>query len=275
MRRALTNPVNAGLFRPEANLAVVILADEDDCSMLDPALLGSSPALGPLQSFRCFEHGVVCDPDQPREPGDHRGCKPRLDAPLVESIDPFVEALLAAKSDPRQVMVAAIIGDAAPVRVTLRSSATPAVEPSCVFAGPEGLETADPAIRLAAFVDRFAGRAQVTSICNHDLSSSLDAIGATAKQLVGDPCIDTRALIDTSSDPGVQPACDVTGVRDAQPDQPMPLARCASVDASDCYTLVPDAVACPASDDHLRVRLNGMTALADDAWIHVRCQREL
>ena len=60
--------VTAAFFRPEANLAIVILADEDDCSLLDPALLGTSAELGPLSAFRCFEHGVVCDPDAPRSP---------------------------------------------------------------------------------------------------------------------------------------------------------------------------------------------------------------
>jgi hypothetical protein len=42
----------------------VIIADEDDCSVRDPALLGpDSQQLGPLQSFRCTQFGVVCDPD--------------------------------------------------------------------------------------------------------------------------------------------------------------------------------------------------------------------
>jgi hypothetical protein len=57
-RRALTNPQNAGFLRGDANLAVVIIADEDDCSVLDPAMLGpASPALGPLGSFRCTRFG--------------------------------------------------------------------------------------------------------------------------------------------------------------------------------------------------------------------------
>jgi hypothetical protein len=278
MRRALTNPVNAAFFRPEANLAVVILADEDDCSLLDPALLGNAEALGPLDSFRCFEHGVVCDPDEPRAPGDKRRCTPRGDSLLVEPIEPFVDALLAAKPDPRQVMVAAIVGDPAPVRVTLESPgamqpAIPTLAPSCQFAGAAGDEIAAPAVRLAAFVADFAGRTQLTSICNQDLSSSLDAIGATAKQLVGDPCIATAALIDTSSEPGVQPACEVTSVRDTAPDHAAIMARCAGPGATDCYTIEADPVACPAGDDHLRVRLQGAQALADDSWIHVRCQR--
>src|SRR5689334_11033098 len=54
MHRALdNNPANATFLRPDAFLAVIFLADEDDCSMSHSTLLGpEGPALGPLQSFR-------------------------------------------------------------------------------------------------------------------------------------------------------------------------------------------------------------------------------
>jgi hypothetical protein len=281
MRRSLTNPANAAFFRPEANLAVVILADEDDCSALDPALFGpDSAALGPLGSFRCFDHGVVCDQDAPRTPGVKQHCRPRKDSKLVEGVAPFVDALLAAKPDPRQVMVAGIIGNPTPVDVELLAPAggigSPALVASCVFDGRTGQERADPAVRLAAFLDGFPGRTQLTSICSSDLSSSLDAIGGTAKQLIGDPCIDTTALADSSADPGVQPACEVTDVRDAAPDQPASLPVCPSGAATaDCYRFVSDATACPAGDDHLRVQLQRLRAATPDVWTHVRCQRHL
>jgi len=112
------------------------------------------------------------------------------------------------------------------------------------------------------------------AVPNRDLSSSLDAIGATAKQLIGDPCIDTTSLADTSADPGVQPACEVTDVSDAAPDRPTPLPACASGAAgADCYRFVADNVACPAGDDHLRVRLQRSRSVTSDIWTHVRCQR--
>jgi hypothetical protein len=258
----------------------VILADEDDCSALDPVLFDAAPpALGPLDSLRCFEQGVVCDPDSPRSPGDKHGCRPRQSSAVVESVQPFVDALLAVKADPRQVMVAGIVGDPTPVAVELVAPAggavpIPALAASCRFDGPQDVERADPAVRLAAFLGGFPGRTQLTSICHRDLSSSLDAIGATAKQLVGDPCIDTRALADTSPDPGVQPACEVTDVRDAAPDRPVALPSCADGGgAADCYALAADPVACPAGDDHLRIRLQRAAAVTADTWTHVRCQR--
>lgn len=275
LRRSLTNPANAGFLRSDANLAVVILADEDDCSVRDPALFGGDPALGPLQSFRCFEHGVICDPDAPRTPGTKQGCRPREGAPLIEPVAPLIDALLAARPDPRQVMVAAVVGDPAPVAVTLDASAGAPVAtlaPSCSFAGTAGASHADPAVRLAAFVAGFPGRSQLASICSADLAAPLDAIGATAKRLIGDPCIDTSALADTSPEPGIQPACHVFDLRDSASDAPVPLPPCDGA-APDCYALVSDAARCPAGDDHLRLGLRRSRAAAADTWTHVRCQR--
>jgi hypothetical protein len=279
MRRALTNPVNAGFVRAEANLAVVIVTDEDDCSALDPALFTSdSSALGPLASFRCFAQGVVCDPDAPTRPGDQHGCRPRASSRLVEPVQPFVDALLAIKPDPRQVMVAGVIGDPSPVHVELAAlpgttAPIPTLSPSCTFDGATGGETAAPAVRLAAFLDGFPGRNQRTSICDGDLSGALDAIGASAKRLVGDPCIDAAALIDSSVAPGIQPACEVTDVRDAAPGETVVLPACADGVVTDCYALVADAAACPDTAEHLRVRVQRVQGASADTWTHVSCQR--
>jgi hypothetical protein len=276
MRRALTHPANAGFLRAEANLAVVIISDEDDCSLLDPALLGTDPALGPLTSFRCFEHGVVCKPDAPRTAGDKQQCQPRGDSTLVEAVAPFVDALIAAKGDPRRVMVAGIVGDPAPVHVELTSSPAgpqPALRPACTFAAPGGPQIVDPAVRLAAFLDGFPGRSQRTSLCQDDLVAPLERIGETARRLVGDPCVDTSTLADASDEPGVQPACEVTEVRDAAPDRPTALPSCGDGPGGDCYAFVADAHACPAGDDHLRLRLSRTTPVSDDTWTHVRCLR--
>ncbi len=273
MSRALTNPANTGFLRPYANLAVVIIGDEDDCSALSPTLFGSdSQTLGPLQSFRCTRFGVTCDQDV-NGVGAKTGCHPADASLLVSDVQPFVDALLAAKADPREVMVAAIVGDPAPVSVhvdTTNGMQQLALEPSCIFAGPAGDELADPAVRLAAFLDAFPGRSTLTSICNADLSGALTQIGGTAKKLVGDPCLDTPNLADASPDPGLQPACEVLDIRDSAPDAPTVVPTC-TAGASDCYEIAADPVACPSAPDHLRVRIH-RTAVADDTWTHVRCQ---
>ncbi len=264
MRAGLTNPANAGFLRAGANLAVVILADEDDCSILDPAVLSPDPSLGALASFRCFQFGVRCAPDDPTQPGAKTGCVPRDASAYVEDVAPFAQFLRALKGDERAVMVAGVVGDPAFVSVT----AVPELAHSCFYGDAE---VADPAVRLSAFLDQFPERSQLTSICSGDLSAPLGAIGASAKRLVGDPCVDTTFLADTSPEPGIQPACEVSDVRDAAPLAPKQLAPCAG-GAGDCYALVADPAACPASSDHLRVRVTRARAPADDTWTHVRCQ---
>jgi hypothetical protein len=61
-KRALgNNPANAGFVRPTANLVIVIVGDEDDCSIAHSTLFGTDTSLGPLSSFRCTRFGVTCD----------------------------------------------------------------------------------------------------------------------------------------------------------------------------------------------------------------------
>lgn len=63
-------------------------------------------------------------------------------------------------------------------------------------------------------------------------------------------------------------------MRDAAPDRPVALPSCTDGGgAADFYTLAADPVACPAGDDHLRIRLQHETAVTADTWTHVRCQR--
>jgi hypothetical protein len=275
-RRALTNPANTGFIRPDANLAIVIIADEDDCSVLDPALLGPDSAqLGPLQSFRCTRFGVRCDPDD-LNPGAKTNCVPRPASTLVEDIQPFVDAVLAVKPDPRMVMVAAIVGDPQPFGIDLipppgGGAPQPTLLHSCTFPGSMGPEVADPAVRIAAFLEAFPSRSELTSICSGDLSAPLGTIGGSAAKLIGDPCLYSTQLADASDDPGLQPACDVIDVRDSAPDQPRSLATCTS-GASDCFEIVSDTARCPTATENLRVRFRRATAVTDDTWSHVRCQ---
>ncbi len=277
MKRALGNPANAGFLRTNANLAVVFLADEDDCSASSTQLFGpDSAALGPLDSFRCFRHGVRCSPDE-ISIGPKHDCMAADDSTVVDDLHPFVDALLAAKSDARMLMTAAIVGDPSPVAVELRQppgggAPTPALAHSCSYAGSSGIEVADPAVRLAGFLQFFDGRATLASVCSADLSDPLHAIGASAKRLMGDPCLDSTQLADTSVElDGVQPSCEVVDIRDSAPHAASVLPLCSSGDP-DCYAIVADLAACPSSDDHLRVRISRTTAVADDSWTYVRCQ---
>jgi hypothetical protein len=279
MQRALdNNPVNAGFVRPEANLAVVILADEDDCSVASSAIFGPDvAALGPLQSFRCFRFGVECVPDDPTAIGGKTQCAPRTPVDYIDDVAPFADFLVALKGDPRKVMVAGVLGDPTPVAVELAvppggGTPIPTLGHSCRFPIPGSgeIDVADPAVRLANFLHMFPGRSKLTSICSPDLSGALGAIGTSTRELMGDLCIDTSGLADTSIADGIQPACQVVDVRDSAPDQPFELPAC-NGGATDCFDLVADPRACPDSPDHARLVVH-RSVVTDDMWTHVSCQ---
>jgi hypothetical protein len=277
MSRALTNPVNTGFLRPQANLAVVILADEDDCSARDAAVFGpESAALGPLQSFRCFRFGVVCD-EETNTVGDKNHCRSDEDSQYIDPVQPYIDELVAIKGDERRVMVGVIAGNTSPTTVEFRAppgggGAQAAIGHSCTIDYATGPAVADPAIRLKTFIEGFEGRATFTSVCSPDLSAPLHEIGSTAKGMMGDPCLDSSRLADISPEPGVQPSCEVLDIADSAPTAQSSLAECSS-GAPDCYEIVADSTACPSTADHLRVRLNRASTVTADTWTYVRCKR--
>jgi hypothetical protein len=277
MKRALENPANAGFLRPSANLAIVILSDEDDCSLTTSNLLGPENAtLGALQSFRCFQFGVECNEDTGTV-GTKSHCTAATASPYIDDLNPFIDAVLATKPDARMLMTAAIVGDPSPVQVELRTppgggTPIPSLSHSCAFTAPDGTAVADPAVRIAGFLDSFEPRSSLTSICSADLTNPLAIIGSSAKKLMGDTCLDTSKLADTSAESaGVQPSCEVADIRDSMPNAPTVLPLCSS-GAPDCFEVVADLAACPATDDHLRVKIHRASAVADDSWTYIRCQ---
>lgn len=67
------DPDNGGFIRPDAVLAIVMVTNEDDCSvsgdslLLDPSVntVADKSGLGALQSYRCNEFGHLCDGQPP------------------------------------------------------------------------------------------------------------------------------------------------------------------------------------------------------------------
>jgi hypothetical protein len=268
MRASFANPANVGFLRPSANLAVVILADEDDCSILDPGLFEVSEArFGPLQSFRCFEQGVECSPDAPRQPGDKDACRPRTASAFAEDIAPFRDALLAQKgNDARKILLAAIVGPRGPVAVEIRSingMSMAALKRTCEITPPGGMQlVADPPVRIAALLDSFPGPTSLASVCAGDLTPAVEQVGKALQRLSGDGCL-TRPL----ANPAV-PDCVVEDVRDSLPTAATRLERCSEVGEDvDCYELVPDA----ACETALRLSVARALPATDDTWTRVSC----
>jgi hypothetical protein len=203
MRLALVDASgpNAGFLRPHARLAVITLQDEDDCSFAHSALLGPDvETLGPLQSFRCTRFGVTCEfggttPDDMATPGDKAGCTSNDASPYLAPVSRYREVLESVKTDPREVMFAAIAGDPTPVSVEVRTPPgggpmVPAVAHSCSYIAQAGTQVADPAVRVSDLVTRLR-RGSFESVCDEDLRPALHAIGAKLRTLLGDSCLPT------------------------------------------------------------------------------------
>ena len=106
------NPQNAGFLRPDAYLAVVFLADEDDCSAADRSVFAPGDdvagALGPV-GFRCARWGVTCDGSEiATTPGTAYGeCSSWDGSPYMRHPRDYVAFLGGLKPDPALVLVAA------------------------------------------------------------------------------------------------------------------------------------------------------------------------
>lgn len=269
MRTALTpsNAANAGFVREGANLAVVILGDEDDCSALQPTLFGiDTTTLGPLQSYRCTRFGVSCNEDITTV-GTKTGCHANAASQLVEDIAPFQSFLLGLKhGDPRALMLGLIVADPTKVAIELRTppgGGTPltALAHSCMYTTATGMLVGDPAVRMASLLGTFPGRTKLTSVCSDQLAPATTDIGKSLKRLVGDACLEK---------PIAMPAdCVAVDVRDSSPNTATPLPHCGPGVTGDCFDLVPDATCTDGAA--LRLQVTRTQPPPADLWTTVRC----
>ncbi len=218
------NPANAGFLRQSAYLAIIFLADEDDCSMNHSTLLTSDTSqLGPLQSFRCTRFGIICDQggqdsNAMNQVGPKGMCHSADDGNYLTKIPDYVNFFKGLKSDPNSVIVAAIAGVTTPFEVELRApngstQQIPALTHSCSYTdSSNSTEVADPAIRIKQLMDSFPNRSTFSTICQQDLSGGLQLIAELLKAVIGSPCIDgTLADVDPNT-PGPQYDCSVSDV---------------------------------------------------------------
>jgi hypothetical protein len=262
MRRALqNNPANSGFLRTEAYLAVIFIADEDDCSIAKGSILGpESPALGPLQSFRCTRFGVTCDqggstPDQMNQVGSKDQCHPNESSQYIEKVGTYVDFLKTLKPDASKIIVAGIMGATDPFQVALNpppggGPAIQELQTSCTYTGANGLEKAYPPIRLKFFLDQFPNRSTFTTICQQNLSDGLVLIAQLLKSVIGDPCIEGDLADVDPNTAGPQYDCSVSDVSNyGKPNQSESiLPQCnAGMTNKPCWHIADDPDNCPAT----------------------------
>ena len=196
---------NQGFLRADAYLGVIMITNEDDCSATPGVPLfdtGSNTniasQLGPPANFRCGEFGHLCDS------AAGAGLHPSRLAPnnsvsamvsytncrsndregyLLSALD-VADRLKALKSDPSQLIVAAITGLTTPYTVTWKAASTtdtscgaascpwPIIAHSCTASDGS---FADPPVRVSDFVGHFGSNGLRFSICG-DIGAAMQSI---------------------------------------------------------------------------------------------------
>jgi hypothetical protein len=198
MRTALGDPGagivapdgNAGFRRPNARLAVIIDADEDDCSappdsfLFDTTQNNLSDPLGPLASFRCTEFGITCDgltANDGRIPrvagGPYQNCRPNDAYATIDPQHSLVPAQMFIDYLHRMpdVVVAAIVAPIDPFAVVVDTqTGFPSLQVSC--SSSNGTLGA-PTVRLQQVVHSLGNHGLVASVCQDSYADALRAIG--------------------------------------------------------------------------------------------------
>jgi len=178
---------NEGFLRPGAILALVVLADEDDCStraatdLFEP----STSRYGPQGSFRCAEYGHLCSgASPPRSGGTPTGCRSAEGAGKLVPVAEYVSFFKSLKAQPERVLAAVVAGPPTPYAVRVVDG-QPELAPSCTSASGPGA----PGVRLKEFADGFGSRGLFSSVCDGDLGPALGRLGDGIVKQIGAACL--------------------------------------------------------------------------------------
>lgn len=253
IERALGNTaVNAGFLRPEAKLALIVIADEDDCSLAHKNLFEAGVE-GPVINFRCTSSGITCtDTPDLTKPGVRVDCQPNDQSQYLEPVDRYVDYVKSLKPNfTDDVIVAGIIGRDEPFEIQLNDKGQPILGTSCPQGGSD---TAVPALRTADFLAQFTQRVQ-KDICGADLSQALVEIGVLLKRSFGDPCWEGSVADMDLETEGLQPDCSFTDVKvlpDGSREEVAAIAAC-TTGKIPCWKLEVDAMQCSYTTTHLKL----------------------
>lgn len=171
MKAALSGS-NPGFLRSDAALAVVILTNEDDCSAASNQLYSlQDTSLGPYTSYRCFQHGMLCN-----------GVKPPLQATVLTGCAPGQNWLHVVATEYGEslkklrpagwVSVLVLAGPPQKTVTVEQVYSAYGVAESCAAGGVEGY----PAFRLEQFVAYFGSYGGFTSICDASYRPALQSL---------------------------------------------------------------------------------------------------
>jgi len=274
-----SQPQNAGFLRDNAYLAIVLLTDEDDCSVVEgDASLFERTDL-PADDFRCQPlFAYQCDTAiSSTGPGQYRNCKPRTDG-YLETIDHYYDFVVGLK-DPSLIAVALIAGDPTPDIATgplsFGTATQPlALQPSCSTTIPlptPHTAIARPAIRLADFVSRFGPHGLMRTVCQPDYGGVIDDIAALLTVELS-PCLEGPIDVSTGA-PSCAVADVVAGVESvvppcvmSAPDTPDPAG------ARPCWWVEANAAACATTETHVALHVERGAPPAPGTIVEASCQ---
>jgi hypothetical protein len=274
------NAVNHGFVRDDAYLAIIIIADEDDCSLAHTGLFDGTDS-GEVVNFRCTEDGVACDSpatDFLMATGPRTGCHPKATPRWVEQPEHFAEMIKGLKASPKDVIVAGIIGTTDKFGITTSAAGATVLDSSCSYNKPNSTEkqVAFPAVRTAAFLEAFPARFTQQSICEPDLSPALLEVSKLIAETLGTRCFEQKpADLDPDTD-GAQYSCSVVEVRRIvnQPDEELVVVPPCPGDGTAggaCWQIVADNADCamiPGNPQQLALDIEWNGAPHDET-IHI------
>ncbi|HEY4178004.1 MAG TPA: hypothetical protein VGM90_14250 [Kofleriaceae bacterium] len=240
MRQALDETVNPGFVRDDAQLQVVFLTNNDDCSLASADFLTDSSITGD-PALRCFAAGVVCDPDDATTPGKKRNCHPREDSNKIVPVGDYVDFLDGLKDQRSDITVSAVAGLPSAVEVSGFGTLT-----SCTGNGG-----ATPAVRTGTLVSEFGGT--VVDSCNPTNAYKQIGGAISARDTLCVPTTDVERceVKDTSSG--------------------ATLSKCASAtDAGPCWLADTGSGQCGGDQTAIRAKRGTAPATAD-SHIQARC----
>jgi len=281
-----SHPENAGFLRPGAYLAVIVLTDEDDCSVKDKTLFTLDSTKYRSDDFRCQPmFAYQCDqPISATDAKTYTGCHQRTDS-YLETTQHTYDVLSKLKAQ-GQVVVAVLGG---PASTTIKTGAITmppapfhqdlALLPSCDATINGNYAFGRPAIRLNDFVTSFGDHGLFRTICQGDYSQTLRDIGDLLFESVS-PCLagDVAADDIDPTTPGLQLDCTVTDVVNLNTSEQHEtiIPRCPMKDASTpdtatrpCWWVKSDPAACaaPSSGIELHVERAGAPPVGDNVKV--------
>ncbi|MDB4955384.1 MAG: hypothetical protein JWO36_2953 [Myxococcales bacterium] len=269
VRTALDHhPANAGFLREDANLAIVFISAQDDCTFEHSSFVTGDSA---ADVFRCTSNGITCS--------DPNTCSPRSDSPTMPDVTRYASFLRGLKADPADVMIGVVAGPPTPVMTHADPMGATVLDPSCTFEA----SAATPAVRLAALAESFPSRERVTSICQADLTDGLVlsscVVGIGGRGFSGKlVCMDVDLIDLDPETAGVQAECTVSDVQHptAADRRERVLARCdATASNLPCWHMISDEPQCGHyTRQNLAMSIERADFPAGDTHLVVACAAE-